>query len=222
MLLYHLLLNIVRKISKLENNINNIYDSVYPVGSVYITIDQVDLTTENNELFPGTTWEPIAVGKTLFGSSYWYNQKEYSYETEGPSTDFFEGERQYTTETTNTGSRPYLKSGLPNIQGFAGNSLSDWNFGRDGDNGYKQYELGGPNKLFSMVESGQYTTNAWLPSRGSGWSSSNRGGDAFRTLYFNAKKANSTYGRYDDGPDTPGVSEVIPPAIVVYIWRRVS
>ena len=217
MLLYHLLLNIVRKISKLEKNVGNVYDTVYPIGSVYITIDQVDLSTESNTIFPGTTWEPIAAGKTLFGSTYWFTQKGLTYERGRPEGTFYE-ERQYTTELGDDGSRPHLESSLPNIQGLAGNSLSDWDKAADGS--YRTYELGGNNKLFNIATTNQYPGN-WSTTRGSSWNSTTGTNDAFRTLYFNANKANEIYGRYES-PSEGGNPEVIPPAIVVYIWRRIS
>ena len=57
------------KINTLENENNTIkesatsIDEVYPVGSIYITLSNVNPST----IFPGTTWERYGQGKTLVG-----------------------------------------------------------------------------------------------------------------------------------------------------------
>ena len=193
MLLYHLLLNIVRKISKLEKNVGNVYDTVYPIGSVYLTLDSTDLSSRDNTLFPGTRWTRIAEGRTLFGAGS-TGQIPYAY---------YAG-----TEVNQM---------LPNIKGLAGRSLSDYN--RDNKD-YEKNELGpglgntnekGPFRLADWTWDYPFS---WSPIAGTDKEFSTGSLDAFRTHYFDASRVTSTY------QDTWDL--VQPNAYVVYMWRRVE
>lgn len=60
--LNNLLDNIDTSITNINNSINNILDKVYPIGSIYLTMN----ATNPKDLFGGT-WTQICQGRCLFG-----------------------------------------------------------------------------------------------------------------------------------------------------------
>ena len=112
-------LNILKnKVISLEDENNAIkntatsIDKVYPVGSIYITLSDVNPST----LFSGTTWERYGQGKTLVGDD------ESSYIT----GDEIKGSGGSSTVTLTTSNLPSHSHNIPSLNGLTSNTGSGY------------------------------------------------------------------------------------------------
>lgn len=140
---------------------NNIISSIYPIGSIYIGIQD---TCPIQDLGIGK-WALISTGRVLQGSD----------------------------DNHNAGTT--IEAGLPNITGYVGKNLSEWN----------RLPFPAGNCSGALY----FTNNFGAHDIDGGWNNSNRGGG----IAIDASRSNPIYGRSNT---------VQPPAYVVNIWQRTS
>ena len=206
-------------------------DEVYPVGSIYITLSNVNPST----IFPGTTWERYSEGKTLVGDD------GTNYIT-GNATKGSGGSSTVTLTTSNiptlsvTGSTTkndniyseYTGGGYTinrqnaDVTGWSGSHSHEFSL----PSGNQNYAYGNEPNAFGWIMNGSYsyppTTNTSITVSGqvatNGYVSSISGVESHRhqvkipSLTVNASYTNN---------NQTSIS-VQNPYTVVYMWKRIS